>query len=180
MLNKKGFTLVEILAVIVIIGIVATIGSVALTKVKKQMDQKIFLTKLDLVLEAAKEYGDDEHNSITPFSTSQTYMTVKISGLDNYYKPLNKKVWKFNIQTLIDEKYYETDDICSGDTPCLKNLSDKNINRLEIYYFISENNRSVVCFNINAYTGYKGDISIILSENVYDDLYNEDKKVCHN
>ena len=45
-MNKKGFTLTELLAVIVIMSIVATIGLVSVTGVKRQINQKLFTDKL--------------------------------------------------------------------------------------------------------------------------------------
>ena len=41
-MNKKGFTLVELMAVIVIISIIALVGVTSITGVRKQMDKKLF------------------------------------------------------------------------------------------------------------------------------------------
>ena len=44
-MNKKGFTLVELMAVIVIISIIALVGVTSITGVRKQMDKKLFEEK---------------------------------------------------------------------------------------------------------------------------------------
>ena len=59
MKNKKGFTLVELLAVIVLLAIVGAIGSLGVTKVKKSIEDKLTVTKLEQALNAATEYAED-------------------------------------------------------------------------------------------------------------------------
>lgn len=49
-MNKKGFTLVELMAVIVIISIIALVGVTSITGVRKQMDKKLFEEKFKLRL----------------------------------------------------------------------------------------------------------------------------------
>ena len=41
-MNKRGFTLVEILATIVIIALVTIIGTVSVNGIRKRIEQKIF------------------------------------------------------------------------------------------------------------------------------------------
>ena len=53
-MNKKGFTLVELMAVIVIISIIALVGVTSITGVRKQMDKKLFEEKLNSAISSAE------------------------------------------------------------------------------------------------------------------------------
>ncbi len=60
---KKGFTLVEILAVIVILGIIMVIGSIAVVNILNNSDEKNLITEGEKLAEAAKLYYDAENMS---------------------------------------------------------------------------------------------------------------------
>lgn len=63
-MNKhKGFTLVELLAVIVILGILLSISVVAVGKIKKNQDEENYKNVLSSILTGAKEYCTDRNIS---------------------------------------------------------------------------------------------------------------------
>ncbi len=64
-MNKKGFTLTELLAVIVIMSIVATIGLVSVTGVKRQINQKLFTDKLSEIIASAENWGEDNKDELS-------------------------------------------------------------------------------------------------------------------
>lgn len=93
-MNKKGFTFVELLAVIVLIGLVIGISVPIIRYADKKFHQKAYNTKIELIKHAAENYGDDfkeiildESNSVTYSdpTTSQTYkaVTVRVRDLLN-------------------------------------------------------------------------------------------------
>ena len=60
MKNKKyGFTIPELLAVIVIIGILITIATASYTTISNNMKQKTYDNKIDLVRTKALDYAND-------------------------------------------------------------------------------------------------------------------------
>ena len=59
MKNKKGFTLAELLAVIVILAIIAGIAVPAYNRIKSKTNEKQYKNKLDLIKVAALKYADD-------------------------------------------------------------------------------------------------------------------------
>ena len=121
-MNKKGFTLVEILAVIVIISVVALIGTASLTAVRKNMNQNMFETKLELVLSAAKSYADDNKSSIT--STKNV-----------------------TIQSLINSGYLATDETDTDNKPAILHFSsNESLNNMNIQVQIVHN-RARACIN---------------------------------
>lgn len=88
-MNKKGFTLVELLAVIVIIAVVSLIGTVSLVAVRKNMNKKMFETKLSEVTSAGAKWGEDNKSEVDSNGTL------------------------INIGYLIDSKYFKTDESVS-------------------------------------------------------------------
>lgn len=59
MKKKKGFTIPELLAVIVILGILVTISIASYNGISKSMKQKTLENKLRYYKEAAYEYASD-------------------------------------------------------------------------------------------------------------------------
>lgn len=57
--NKKGFTLTEILIVIVIIGIVLAISIPSIIAIRKRINERLLENKKDIILVAAELYGQD-------------------------------------------------------------------------------------------------------------------------
>ena len=72
-MNKKGFTLVELLAVIVIIAIVSAIAVVSMNGVRNKIDLKMVESNIDLIISSAKSYGEDHMSEIK----SGKFMTVE-------------------------------------------------------------------------------------------------------
>ena len=79
MKNKKGFTIVELLSVIVLLGIIITIGIFSVSSIRKTiLDRQYKNLKTEIELAAEKYYQDTENTF-------------------------------FYVQTLIDEGYIKTD-----------------------------------------------------------------------
>lgn len=57
---KNGFTLVELLATIVIISIITLIGTVGINAAKKEINQSMWNTNVDLIEASAANFGSDK------------------------------------------------------------------------------------------------------------------------
>ena len=57
--KKKGFTIVELLAVIVVLAIIIAIAVPAYGKIQKNIQAKQYKNKLSLIKTAAEKYADD-------------------------------------------------------------------------------------------------------------------------
>ncbi|MDY4619439.1 MAG: prepilin-type N-terminal cleavage/methylation domain-containing protein, partial [Bacilli bacterium] len=61
MKNKKGFTLVELLSVIVLLGIIITIGIFSVSSIRKTiLDRQYKNLKTEIEIAAEKYYSDTE------------------------------------------------------------------------------------------------------------------------
>ena len=83
-LNKKGFTLVEVLAVIVILGILSTIGTVSIINLRKKQEEKFNNTQLQIFKQTSQTYFSDNKSKLptVPFDTETIYLKDLI---DNNY-----------------------------------------------------------------------------------------------
>ena len=81
-MNKKnGFTLVELLAVIVIIGVLFSISTIAINSIKKKEDLKNAQNVISGILSAAKRYeSDNQYKDVEKSGDDR----LKISSLDSY------------------------------------------------------------------------------------------------
>ncbi len=143
-MNKKGFTLVELLAVIVILAVVMLIGSVSIGTVRNRISKNMFETKLELAIGAAKKWGQDNKEELKQWPGDLVYF-IKKSDLTNYYRI--HKTYSYARKTigdLIASKDLETDERDHGNAVITNDLSGKVINDLEIIVYIA-NNRVYAC-----------------------------------
>lgn len=81
--SKKGFTLVEIMIVVVIIGLLAAMAIPAFQKVRKTSQDKTILNNLRQLSAAAQQYF------LEAGSTQVTSVTLVGTDTDKYIKSIN-------------------------------------------------------------------------------------------
>ncbi len=81
MKNKKGYTLVELLAVVIILGILSSITAIAVINVKKKQDVNNFRNEISGILTGAKRYETEHPGAMTP--SVDLNANVKLSDLVN-------------------------------------------------------------------------------------------------
>ena len=64
-MKKNGFTLVELLAVIVILAIVTSMASVGVSSLRKGINKSMWNSTVELIENGAKNYCSDNIMSIT-------------------------------------------------------------------------------------------------------------------
>lgn len=97
-MNKKGFTLTELLATIAILSVVITIAVPAVIGVSNSIKENMYKSKIKLILQNAKLYGEDN------YITSET---------------------RIRISDLCDKNYIKKDD--GLESGCLKNPKDNKL-----------------------------------------------------
>ena len=168
-MNNKGFTLVELLTVIVIIGLLIAISIPATSKIMKASKEKAYNTKIEFIENEAILYGesnmeylrkgidfntnktslcefsDGEHPTVS-YTTNYTYSDNLLDGRNNIYLCI-----KFKVSDLANNKYinYDKEDFCSGNSNC--NSSNKNAYDKQILNPITNN----IINSCNVYVYYK-------------------------
>lgn len=107
---KKGFTLVELLAVIIVLGIIATISFPLITNQINKSKQKSYDGQVKTIIDAAKRWGFDNDDSLPYDDTSKTISIDRIqkdgyltSG--NILDPRTEKKMNGCIQIKYDVNY---------------------------------------------------------------------------
>ncbi len=93
---KKGFTLVELMAVIVIVVIISIIGYAGITTVQKNIKTNLWESKVESIETGAVLYGEDNKNRLTG--------TCNIDG------SIKTSCQSVTVQFLLDENYIPTDE----------------------------------------------------------------------
>ena len=96
MKNKKGFSLVELLAVIVVLGIILSITTVSILNLKEKQDEENIKNTISSILTAAKEYNV-EHRFGVGHSNGVEVSTLKNNGyvdFDEESKYKGNKIYK--------------------------------------------------------------------------------------
>lgn len=94
--DKKGLTLVELLAVIVLISLLLGLGIPGINRIRQNMNKKSLNTKVKLIEQAAVLWGQDNKTML---------QKDDCSDVDNE----NKKCYQIKIEELIIEDYLESE-----------------------------------------------------------------------
>ncbi len=107
MKNNKGFTLIELLAVIVLLAVIATIAVPSIMGISRKTKEQMLETKKDLILEAAKVYGQDILSDV-----ASSKKVVNLDGKDYVCKRIGTNTL-LNNGYIKEENFEEADgDIC--------------------------------------------------------------------
>ncbi len=77
MKNKKGFTLIELTAVIALIALIALLASIPINKMVKDSKDELYNKQLNQIILMAQNWASD-NNELLPTSTDSVYkITIK-------------------------------------------------------------------------------------------------------
>ena len=81
MKNNKGFTLVELLAVIVVLALIIGIAVPNAISLSNKSKKRMYISKIDMIIKAAELYGEDHPKSTAIGSCSGTTGIVTVDDL---------------------------------------------------------------------------------------------------
>lgn len=84
MKNKKGFTLIEILCVIVLIGILSVIATVSIVNLSSKSKENLYCAKIELIENIAESYGikyELELNNSNELYNGYKSLKIKVNTL---------------------------------------------------------------------------------------------------
>lgn len=129
MKNNKGFTLVELLAVIVILAILITIAVPSTISISNRLKANMYCKKIDSIEVEAKLYGEDRKDSFNE----------NLSLEDGTYPSK-----KLTVKGLIDAGYLKKDN--EKEPYMLDPRDNTSMDNMEFYIYIKYN-RVYVRFN---------------------------------
>ena len=94
-MNKKGFTLVELLAVLVLISLLMGLAIPGINRISNNMKKKSYNQKIKLIESAAELWGQD----------NKTRLQTNRCNIDNKEVPC----YKIQIEELLSENYLDSD-----------------------------------------------------------------------
>ena len=148
-MNKKGFTLVEVLAVIVVLGLLAAIITPVVNNLIKDSEDALYQKQINSVIDATKKYMID-HSDLIPEDVDNATTVVFISDLiydgtienSSVINPKTKETMNGCIVVNYNGNYnqYEYNYYDEGNTICdsTKVISYRNITTGEYYYTLKD------------------------------------------
>ena len=163
-MNKKGFTLVELLAVIIILSLLALLTSTAVTKLVKDAKNDLNSTQIELIKSAAQTWGADNLLGL-PSAGECSYLTVKnlkdYGLLDSNLKNLNTN------EKISDEVQIK-----------ISTTNNTNSNKLITTYEVNPTHESVEgCYQQIYNNGEEVYFNVLTGESCTEDDYREDNSI---
>ena len=164
-MKKNGFTLTELLAVIVIIALLMVLIVPQAMNMAKKVKKKAFDTKVDLIKSAAKAYGEEnitwvmegkswlESNSTAHYCTIPNDSTGVITYSESHDANGSYPCVKLTVDDLAeaDEINYDIENGCDGYTTCDSDYYKKQVQDTDNNYIINKCNVYVYYKNKRVY-----------------------------
>ena len=140
-MNKKGFTLIEILMTIGIIALITAITIPGVLYVNKQIKKKNIAATEKLILNAAKLYGEDHKNQLFVFDEKISecqFITLDELMQKGYYEVKNVQKLENDLEEDIDEYkiilWLKSNTILAEKYDPNKSLPECKITELDVRY----------------------------------------------
>lgn len=120
--NKKGFTLIELMAVIVLVAIITAIGSYSIIGLQSSIDESMWRSRVDLIENSAKRFGED--NKVLLTNSCNTSDGVKNACLE------------ITVQTLFDRNYISSKEKDEDGNKIMYNANEEVVNGYNILVYV--------------------------------------------
>ncbi len=124
-MGKKGFTLVELLAAIVILSIITLMGSVGISAAKKGINESLWNNNINLIEAAGESFGTDKKEYIKNLDPSE--YSCEIDG------QTISPCLTVTVQTLLNRNYLSSKErIEYDDTTDYRVIVNKTIDKAKV------------------------------------------------
>lgn len=124
-MEKKGFTLVELLAAIVILSIITLMGSVGISAAKKGINESLWNNNINLIEAAGESFGTDKKEYIKNLDPSE--YSCEIDG------QTISPCLTVTVQTLLNRNYLSSKErIEYDDTTDYRVIVNKTIDKAKV------------------------------------------------
>ncbi len=106
MKNNKGFTLVELLAVIVVLALLVSIAVPSTVSISNRLKKKMYCSKIDSIETAAALYGEDAKES---FTGKYTYIGPDSTDASKTVTLSNLPSQTMQVKDLVEKGYLKKD-----------------------------------------------------------------------
>ena len=124
-MNRRGFTLVELLSVLVLISLLLSLAIPGINKISSNMKKKSYSKKVSLVLSAAELWGQD-HKTLLQTKDDCKLSTGKVVSC-----------YKITVGSLIKDNYLDSD---KNSGEYINPVDNSDMKNCKIFIYI-ENNR---------------------------------------
>ena len=133
-MNKKGFTLVELLGVILILALIAVIGSASISGVTKMIKKGMWQSEIEIIENGAIRYGEDNLYRLRQDGTDKcAFMNEEPSE--------SLHCLEVTVEYLLTRNYIVTDDRDEeGNKIIINNETGKSVNNDKVYVWMENNN----------------------------------------
>lgn len=111
--NEKGYTLIEVLVVIILLGIIASLGLVSVSSVIASSKDRTFVNNALSIVHAADLYLNDEtmadKNSVTKITYEELY---NLNYINEFHDPYTGKVLTPSSETYVEVTDGEISKVC--------------------------------------------------------------------
>ena len=90
-LNKKGFTLVELLAALIILGLLTTLAYVSVRSILNRGDESYYKNQEEMLLLAGREYFADNRDKLPDEIGDTSTVTLETLVKEKYIDPIKDK-----------------------------------------------------------------------------------------
>ena len=137
-MNKKGFTLVELLSVLIIMGIIMTLAVPSVFKISENMKVRYFCEKINDIEKAALQYAQDNYNDQVQEGETKTIIKDAVS----LYKLIDGSYLNKDNESCDINKFDSTSD-------CIKDPRDNRSMDRDKFQIYTKNKRIYVRYLYN-------------------------------
>ena len=130
-MKKNGFTLIELIVVIMLIGLLMVITVPNIIKVSKNTKEAAYKTKIDIIESAARDFGESNKTAIikgtNPLKNDNKHSLVVLDDIDSRTGEVKQISFNEDVALAPDENYGTDNRTYRGIRVSLKDLADNGV-----------------------------------------------------